>query len=92
MSAWTIQSLIDGKMHIEAYCQRAACAHHQSLDLIALRDKLGPDAPAMADDLKPKLRCKVCGSKSVGLIYSPTVHPPDFNPMAMSSNRGQGRR
>ncbi|MBZ9894261.1 hypothetical protein LB545_07875 [Mesorhizobium sp. BR1-1-6] len=36
-----------------------------------LKDKLGPDAPAMADDLIPKLRCARCGGKAVGLIYSP---------------------
>jgi hypothetical protein len=39
-----------------------------------LRDKLGPDAPAMADDLISKLRCAKCGGKAVGLIYAPDPH------------------
>ena len=36
-----------------------------------LRHKLGSDAPAMAGDLIPKLKCAKCGGKQVGLIYSP---------------------
>jgi len=68
---WTFQSLIDGGMHIEAYCHSSACGHHSSLDLEKLRDRLGPDAPAMSDDLKPKLRCARCGGRNIDLIYSP---------------------
>ena len=67
----TLQSLIDGKMTIEACCQKAPCHHHQTLDLVKLRDRFGPDAPAMSDDLTPKMRCAKCGGKRVGLIYSP---------------------
>jgi hypothetical protein len=66
---WTFQSLIDANMTVEAYCH--ACNRHKSLDLEKLRDKLGPDAPAMADDLTPKLKCERCGSKRVGVIYAP---------------------
>jgi len=66
---WTFQSLIDGGMHIEAYCQ--SCNHHSSLDLEKLRDRFGPDAPAMEWDIKPKLKCARCGGKKLGLIYSP---------------------
>jgi hypothetical protein len=57
MAAWTIQSLIDYKMTVTAHCQNASCHRHQELDLAKLKDRLGPDAPAMADDLKPKLKC-----------------------------------
>lgn len=32
---------------------------------------LGPDAPAMSDDLIPKLKCARCGGKQVGLTYTP---------------------
>lgn len=71
MARWTIQSLIDGKMTVTAYCHVSDCHHHQVLDLEKLRDRLGPDAPAMANDLEPKLRCSKCGSKKVGLIYAP---------------------
>ena len=71
MADWTVQTLIDGDMHIKAYCHNSRCHHRQSLDLAKLRDKLGPDAPAMAGDLIPKLKCAKCGGKKVGLIYSP---------------------
>jgi hypothetical protein len=67
----TFQSLIDAKMTVTAYCHRSACNHHQVLDLEMLRDRFGPDAPAMADDLIPKLRCAKCGGKKVGTIYAP---------------------
>lgn len=71
MTGWTIQSLIDGGMELSAYCQRSSCNHHSKLDLEMLRGKLGPDAPAMRDDLVPKLRCAKCRGKQIGLIYSP---------------------
>ena len=29
----------------------------------------------MADDLIPKLKCAKCGSKNVGLIYTPDTTP-----------------
>jgi len=73
MAKWTIQSLIDGNMKLRAYCHEPSCRHNQPLDLLNLRDKLGPDAQAMADDLIPKLRCSKCGGKKIGLIYSPTA-------------------
>lgn len=71
MAKWTIQSLIDDNMKLHAYCHEPSCRHHQSLDLVKLRDRLGPDAPAMADDLITRLRCSKCGGKKIGLIYSP---------------------
>lgn len=71
MAKWTVQSLIDGGMKLHAYCHEPTCRHNQTLDLLKLRDKLGPDAEAMADDLLPKLRCSKCGGRKIGLIYSP---------------------
>jgi hypothetical protein len=71
---WTVQSLIEGRMMLHAHCHNSRCNHSQRLDLMKLRDKLGPDAPAMADDLIPKLRCAKCGGKEVGLIYAPDPH------------------
>lgn len=68
---WIIQGLIEAHMTITAYCQNARCAHHKVLDLDALRDRLGPDAPAMHHDIAPRLRCEKCGGKKVGLIYAP---------------------
>lgn len=71
MTKWTVQGLIDAGMTLTAYCQIASCSHSQRLDLARLREKLGPDAPAMHDDLAPKMRCSECLGKQVGLIYSP---------------------
>lgn len=68
---WTIQSLIDGKMTVTAYCHNPSCRHRLSLDLKMLRERLGPDAKAMSDDLSPKLKCSKCGGKQLGLIYAP---------------------
>jgi hypothetical protein len=72
---WTFQSLIDDKMKVTAHCHNAGCHHKQELELVKLRDRFGPDAPAMADDLTPKLKCAKCGSKKVGLIYTPDTRP-----------------
>ena len=67
---WTVQTLIDGNMAIEVYCHNPRC-HHAGLNLRLLKEKLGPDAPAMAFDITEKLRCSKCGGKKLGLIYSP---------------------
>jgi hypothetical protein len=72
---WTFQSLIDAKMTVMAHCHRPPCNHNQVLDLVKLRDRFGPDAPAMSADLIPKLRCAKCGGKKVGLIYAPDTRP-----------------
>lgn len=47
---WTLQSLIDADMTVAAHCQRSACNHSQLLDLVQLRDRFGPDMPAMRDE------------------------------------------
>ncbi|MER8373922.1 hypothetical protein [Mesorhizobium sp. M1406] len=53
---WTFQSLIDSKMIVSAHCHYAPCYHSHVLDLVKLRDRFGPDAPAMADDLIPEAK------------------------------------
>lgn len=71
MAYETIQKLIDSGMTLTAYCHDPRCNHHAVLDLHKLRDRLGPDAPCMHDDIVPKLRCQKCGSKKVGIILAP---------------------
>jgi hypothetical protein len=66
---WTWQTLIDGRMTLTAFCHSTACAHSQKLNLEKLRDKYGPDAPAMEWDIRPKLKCAKCGGTDVGLTY-----------------------
>ncbi len=70
-NGWTIQGLIDGGMTVTAYCHNWQCHHNARLDLVALRERLGPHAAAMHDDLVPKLRCAKCGGKQIGLICTP---------------------
>lgn len=67
----TIQDAIDAGERLEAWCHSPRCGHHAYLDLIKLREKLGPDHGAMHDDLVYKLRCAKCGGRKIGLI----VHP-----------------
>jgi hypothetical protein len=81
---WTLQTLIDERMTVRAYCHNSHCHHNQSLDLEAWRDRLGPDAPAMADELTPRLKCGKCGERKIGLIYTPArrvvwSHDPGVN-------------
>lgn len=62
---------IDNGERISAHCLSPTCYRKSAyLDLEALKAKLGPDHGAMHWDLTPKLRCKECGSKNVGI----TVH------------------
>jgi hypothetical protein len=61
-------------MCVTAFCHNPACNHTKTLPLEKLRDRFGPDAPAMKWDLLPKLKCEVCGSTEVGLIYAPDSH------------------
>ncbi|WP_246691178.1 MULTISPECIES: hypothetical protein [unclassified Mesorhizobium] len=54
-------------MAVTVFCNVAACGHSNTLNLEKLRDRFGPDAPAMEWDLRPKLKCEA----DVGLIYAP---------------------
>ncbi|MDG4903539.1 MULTISPECIES: hypothetical protein [unclassified Mesorhizobium] len=73
---WTLQGLIDAGMPVTGGC--LDCHRHQKLDLAALRDRFGADAPVMEWDLKPKMKCAVCGGKRITLKYSPDTSPKDF--------------
>lgn len=53
-----------------------ACLHKQVIDLVKLRDRFGPDAPAMEWDLRPKLRCAKCDG--VDLVYTPDTSPTGY--------------
>jgi hypothetical protein len=74
-NGWTVQALIDEEMTVTAYCHNWRCNHNARLNLVALRTRLGPDAPAMHDDLVPKLRCAKCGGKQIGFICTPNTKP-----------------
>lgn len=85
---WTWQTLIDGRMTLTAHCHRSACNHSQKLDLVKLRDKYGPDAPAMRDDILPKLKCARCGGTDVGLTYTPDTSKA--GPLSSPYQRSKG--
>ncbi|RUU29786.1 hypothetical protein [Mesorhizobium sp. M6A.T.Ce.TU.016.01.1.1] len=70
MAGRTIQDVIAGGDTVIAWCHNSRCGHHQEIDFLKLRDRLGPDHGAMHDDLVPKLRCTKCRGKKVGI----TVH------------------
>jgi len=44
----------------------------EEITVALLKDRLRPDARAMADDLTPKLKCSKCGGKAIGLTYTPS--------------------
>lgn len=71
MKGHTIQNRIDEGERISVWCHNPRCHHRSKLDLLKLRDKYGPDAPAMRDDILPKLKCARCGGTDVGLTYTP---------------------
>ena len=63
--------MIDSGDTIRAYCHAYLCHHNAVLDMVALRERFGPDHGAMHDDLVPKLRCVKCGGRKVGIICTP---------------------
>ena len=71
----TFAKLIADEMTVMAHCQSYRCHHRQELDIKALSERFGPDAPAMHDDLVPRLKCTKCGGKQIGLTYTPAVKP-----------------
>lgn len=65
---WTFASLLDGHMQVTAHCED--CHFTKEVDLVGLRDRLGPDRPAMAADMKKLLHCPKCRGKRTSFIYS----------------------
>ena len=74
--AWTLQTLIDANLWVHAYCGEDT-SHNKKVDLEGLRDRLGPDAPAMAWDLAARLKCPFCGSKRITFTYTPNRTGPE---------------
>jgi len=87
MAGRTIQDVIDSGDTIRAYCHAYQCNHSAVLDMIALRDRFGPDHGAMHDDLVPKLRCIKCGGKKVGIISTPGTKEYGGNPYLKSKGK-----
>jgi hypothetical protein len=63
----TIQGFIDRGDTLEIWCH--SCRHHATIDMMKLRDRLGPDHGSMHDDLIHLFKCSRCGEKrKLGLI------------------------
>lgn len=67
----TIQGCIDDGYSLSVYCEGRLCTHGQTLDLLKLRDQLGPDHSTMHYDIAHKFRCTKCGSRKVSIRISP---------------------
>jgi hypothetical protein len=72
----TIGELIKGRYTLTAHCDNQACRHSKKLDLEALAAKLGRDHSTLHRDLAPKLKCEICGGKTISLILSPDTSRP----------------
>lgn len=64
----TIQHFIDSGDWFEIHCQNPRCYHHAQIDMLKLRDRLGPDHGCLHDDIIHLFRCSKCGGKKLGLI------------------------
>ena len=83
---WTFATLIADEMTVTAHCQNSSCNHRRQLDLKDLAATIGPDTPAMHDDLAPRLKCMKCGGRQIGLTYTPAVRPAG-NPYLKAKGR-----
>jgi hypothetical protein len=63
----TIQHFIDSGDRYELWCHNSACGHHAHIDMLKLRDRLGPDHGCLHDDIIHLFRCSKCGGKKIGL-------------------------
>lgn len=62
----TIQHFIDSGDTLEAWCN--SCRHSNLVDVLKLRDRLGPDHGSLHDDIVHLFRCSECQSKDIGFI------------------------
>lgn len=84
MSNETLQGAIDMGQGIQATCN--ACDHQAVLDLVALRDRLGPEHGALHNDLVPLLVCSACGRRNASL----TLIPAQLNAGGNSYSKAKG--
>jgi len=71
VSSNTIAEMIADGTTVTLYCHNPKCHHRAPLDLVKLRDRLGPDQTLLIDDVRERFRCGKCGSKDIGIIKSP---------------------
>lgn len=74
----SVQDYIDSGTVVAMYCHNPACGHHGTLDLIALRDKLGPDHGMNFDHIAANFHCSKCKRQTFGMIKQDKL-PPKVN-------------
>ena len=62
----SIQDFIDDGTSVTIFCH--SCNHRGELDLVKLRDRLGPDHGMLFDEIKDYLRCGNCRGKKISII------------------------
>lgn len=67
----TLQKLIGQGDEVTAYCYARGCDHSTHLDLLALKALIGDADGTPHDVIVPRLICKKCGSKNLGIRISP---------------------
>lgn len=85
----SIQQRIDWGHTMHVYCHNPKCQHRSTLDLLKLRDRLGPDHGALSDDLMPHLVCSKCGGRKIGLIYGPDSYETAAGRAAREAREGR---
>lgn len=71
--------MIDAGVRLTAYCHNPRCNHRQEIDLVRIRDKVGPDFILVHDDLQYRLFCSVCDGKKIGILPSDPRKPNLYN-------------
>lgn len=82
MERETIQHFIDLGHRLEIYCHNPRCGHHATVDMLKLRDRLGPDHGCLHDDIIHLFRCSKCGGKELGMIRRADIAKMDADRMA----------
>jgi len=67
----TVQELIDARYEITIYCHNPRCHHRAVLDLLKVRERLGPDHGMLFEDIRWKVVCSRCGGREFGMTKSP---------------------
>ena len=78
--AISIASLGDLLLHgysLSAHCGRRECGRHVQLEIEVLIGRLGAGHSYLAPDLVPRLRCRECGGRNIGLtLHANQGYPP----------------
>ncbi|MFU0502989.1 hypothetical protein [Pseudaminobacter sp. NGMCC 1.201702] len=66
-----VQDFIDDGTAVTIWCHNPKCHHRGELDLLKLRDRIGPDHGMLFEEIKDYFRCSKCGGKQLGMTRHP---------------------